>query len=58
MEKDMELNLNDLGAVTGGNYEGPIPYNEIDEKARLLDAIRDHYGLENACCAAGGLLLG
>ncbi len=54
MEKDMELNLKDLSTVTGGNYEGPIPYDEIDEKARLLDTIRDMYGLEDACCAAGG----
>ena len=22
MEKDVQLNLNDLGAVAGGNYEG------------------------------------
>ena len=54
MEKDVKLSLDDLKAVSGGNYEGPIPYSEIDEKARLLDWIRDTYGLENACCAAGG----
>ena len=54
MEKEFELNLDDLGNVAGGNYEGPIPYSDIDEKAKLLDWIRDTDGLENACCAAGG----
>ena len=41
MEKEFELNLDDLGNVAGGNYEGPIPYSDIDEKAKLLDWIRD-----------------
>jgi hypothetical protein len=53
-DEEFELNLDDLGNVAGGNYEGPIPYSDIDEKAKLLDWIRDTYGLENACCAAGG----
>ena len=58
MEKEFELNLDDLGNVAGGNYEGPIPYSDIDEKAKLLDWIRDTYGLENACYAAGGFMWG
>ena len=54
MENDIKLSLNELEAVSGGNYEGPIPREQIDEKARLLDWIRDTYGMESACSAAGG----
>ncbi len=55
MDKDIrEISIEELDKVTGGNYEGPITYDMIDEKAKLLDWIRDTYGLEDAACAAGG----
>ena len=52
MEKDIELTISDLEAIAGGEYDGPIPYSEIDNKAWELDWIRSQYGLENACCVA------
>lgn len=30
MEKDIELTISDLEAIAGGEYDGPIPYSEID----------------------------
>ena len=51
-EKTVSLGIDDLGAVADGNYEGPIPYNEIDNKTWELDWIRSQYRLENACCVA------
>ena len=39
---------------SAGNYEGPIAYDEIDEKAELLEWILATYGMEDALCACGG----
>ena len=33
MEKDIELTISDLEAIAGGEYDGPIPFSEIDNKA-------------------------
>jgi hypothetical protein len=50
----MKLTPAQLEQVTGGNYEGPIAYDEIDEKAELLEWILATYGMEDALCACGG----
>lgn len=48
------LTPTELEQVTGGNYEGPIAYDEIDEKAAILEWILETSGMENALCACGG----
>ncbi|MBR3279170.1 MAG: hypothetical protein IKG01_09790 [Lachnospiraceae bacterium] len=53
-DKNREISIEELEKVTGGNYEGPIAYDEIDEKAELLEWILETYGMENAVCACGG----
>ena len=53
-EKTTILNIDELNEVSGGNYEGPIPRDQVYEKGELLDWILKTYGEEDAICAAGG----
>ena len=46
------LSQDELEQVTGGHYDGPIPYDQIEEKGKQLDWIRETYGLEDAVCVA------